>query len=193
MRIIAGRWKGRALVAPPGLATRPTSDRARQAIFDQLWHAPWAGRAVVEDAVVLDAFAGTGAMGLETLSRAAARVFFMEQDRAALAALRANITACKAGDACRVIAGDVTAPPVAAAPCSLVFLDPPYGKGLVPRALAALQTKGWIAPCALIIAETGRDEENAIPPGFEVISTREHGAARLSALRALPDCGAAAS
>ena len=193
MRIIAGRWKGRALVAPPGLATRPTSDRARQAIFDQLWHAPWAGRAVVEGASVLDGFAGTGAMGLEALSRSAARAFFMEQDRAALAALRANIAACKAGDACRVIAGDVTAPPVAAAPCTLVCLDPPYGKGLVPRALGALQAKGWIAPGALIIAETGRDEETVVPPGFEVLSTRDHGAARLSALRALPDCGAPAS
>jgi 16S rRNA (guanine966-N2)-methyltransferase len=193
MRIIAGCWKGRALMAPPGLATRPTSDRARQAIFDQLWHAPWAGRAVVEGATVLDGFAGTGAMGLEALSRGAARAFFVEQDRAALAALRTNITACKAGDACRVIAGDVTAPPVAAAPCTLVFLDPPYGKGLVPRALAALQAKGWIAPGALIIAETGRDEENAISPGFEVLSTRDHGAARLSALRAAPHCGETAS
>ena len=193
MRIIAGRWRGRALVAPPGLATRPTSDRARQAIFDQLWHAPWAGRDAVEGATVLDAFAGTGAMGLEALSRGAARGFFMEQDRAALTALRANIAACKAGDACRVLAGDVTAPPNAAAPCSLVFLDPPYGKGLVPRALVALQAKGWIAPGALIIAETGRDEEAEIPPGFEVISTREHGAARLSVLRAAPHCGDAAS
>jgi 16S rRNA (guanine966-N2)-methyltransferase len=117
----------------------------------------------------------------------------MEQDRAALAALRTNITACKAGDACRVIAGDVTAPPIAAAPCSLVFLDPPYGKGLVPRALAALLAKGWIAPGALIIAETGRDEETVVPPGFEVISTRGHGAARLSALRAAQHCGETAS
>ena len=193
MRIIAGRWKGRALVAPPGLATRPTSDRARQAIFDQLWHAPWAGRTVVEDATVLDGFAGTGAMGLEALSRGAARVFFIEQDRAALATLRANIAGCKVGDACRVIAGDVTAPPNAAAPCTLVFLDPPYGKGLVPRALAALQAKGWIAPGALIIAETGRDEETVMPPGFEVLSTRDHGAARLSALRAAAHCGETAS
>jgi 16S rRNA (guanine966-N2)-methyltransferase len=193
MRIIAGRWKGRALMAPPGLATRPTSDRARQAIFDQLWHAPWAGRAVVENAIVLDAFAGTGAMGLEALSRGATRGFFMEQDRAALTALRANIAACKAGDACRVIAGDVTAPPPAALPCSLLFLDPPYGKGLVPRALVALQAKGWIAPGAVIIAETGRDEEAVMLPGFEVVSTRDHGAARLSALRAAAHCGDAAS
>ncbi|MGI9127287.1 MAG: 16S rRNA (guanine(966)-N(2))-methyltransferase RsmD [Roseomonas sp.] len=193
MRIIAGRWKGRVLTAPPGLTTRPTSDRARQAIFDQLWHAPWAGRDMLEDAVVLDGFAGTGAMGLEALSRGAARAFFMEQDRAALAALRANIAGCKAGDACRVIASDVTAPPIAAAPCSLVFLDPPYGMGLVPRALAGLLAKGWIAPGALIIAETGRDEATEIPPGFELISTREHGAARLSVLRHMLDCGAAPS
>jgi 16S rRNA (guanine966-N2)-methyltransferase len=74
-----------------------------------------------------------------------------------------------------------------------VFLDPPYGKGLVQRALVALQAKGWIAPGALIIAETGRDEEAVAPPGFEVISTREHGAARLSALRATPHCGDTAS
>jgi 16S rRNA (guanine966-N2)-methyltransferase len=92
-----------------------------------------------------------------------------------------------------VIAGDVTAPPIAAAPCSLVFLDPPYGKGLVPRALAALQAKGWIAPGALIIAETGRDEEAVTLPSFDVISSRDHGAARLCALRALPDCGVPAS
>ncbi|MCZ8140364.1 MAG: 16S rRNA (guanine(966)-N(2))-methyltransferase RsmD [Acetobacteraceae bacterium] len=193
MRIIAGRWKGRALSAPPGLTTRPTSDRARQAIFDQLWHAPWAGRAVIENAVVLDGFAGSGAMGLEALSRGAAQAFFMEQDRAALAALRANIASCKAGDACRVIAGDVTAPPQAATPCNLVFLDPPYGKGLVPRALVALQAKGWIAPGALIIAETGRDEAAVMLPGFEVVSTRDHGAARLSALRAAAHCEDAAS
>jgi 16S rRNA (guanine966-N2)-methyltransferase len=193
MRIIAGQWRGRALVAPPGLITRPTSDRARQSIFDQLWHAPWAGRAMLENATVLDAFAGTGAMGLEALSRGAARCFFMEQDRAALAALRANIAACKAGDACRVIAGDVTEPPPAAAPCSLVFLDPPYGKGLVSRALVALRAKGWIAPGALIIAETGRDEDAVTLPGFEAMSIREHGAARLSALRAVAHCGDAAS
>jgi 16S rRNA (guanine966-N2)-methyltransferase len=193
MRIIAGRWRGRALVVPSGLTTRPTSDRARQAIFDQLWHAPWAGRAMLENASVLDAFAGTGAMGLEAISRGAARCFFMEQDRAALAALRANIATCKAGDACRVIAGDVTTPPIAAAACNLVFLDPPYGKGLVSRALVALRAKGWIAPSALIIAETGRDEEAVTPPGFEVMSIRDHGAARLSALRAVAHCGDAAS
>jgi len=173
MRIIAGRWKGRALIAPPGLATRPTSDRARQAIFDQLWHAPWAGRAVFENAVVLDGFAGTGAMGLEALSRGAAHAFFMEQDRAALTALRANIAACKAGDACRVMAGDVTAPPPAAAPCSLVFLDPPYGKGLGEAALVHARAQGWIAPRALVVWE--ESAPMIAPAGFEGVETRRYG------------------
>jgi 16S rRNA (guanine(966)-N(2))-methyltransferase RsmD len=90
MRIIAGAWRGRALAAPPGLATRPTADRVRQSLFDMILHAAWGGRAVLEGAMVLDAFAGTGALGLEALSRGAESAVFFERDRAALAALRAN-------------------------------------------------------------------------------------------------------
>ena len=96
MRIVAGLWRGRALLAPKGEATRPTADRVRQALFDMLLHAPWAGRDSVVGATVLDAFAGTGALGLEALSRGAAHAHFLERDRAALAALRANIAALKA-------------------------------------------------------------------------------------------------
>ncbi len=88
MRIVAGVWRGRKLVAPLGQATRPTADRVRQALFDMLLHAPWGGRAAIEGAVVLDAFAGTGAMGLEALSRGAARGVFIESDARALRALR---------------------------------------------------------------------------------------------------------
>ena len=88
MRIITGACRGRALAAPPGDKTRPTADRVRQALFDMLMHAPWAGRTAIEDAQVLDAFAGTGALGLESLSRGAAGASFIERDRAALAALR---------------------------------------------------------------------------------------------------------
>src|SRR3954471_21569913 len=106
MRIVGGAWRGRALVAPPGQGTRPTADRVRQALFDMLLHAPWGGRAVIEGAVVLDVFAGTGAMGLEALSRGAARCVFLESDPTALQVLRANITACNAGDRCRVVAAD---------------------------------------------------------------------------------------
>jgi 16S rRNA (guanine966-N2)-methyltransferase len=178
MRIVGGAWKGKLLVAPTGLTTRPTSDRVRQAIFDMLWHAPWAGREVIEGARVLDGFAGTGAMGLEALSRGAAEGWFIERDRAALAALRENVARC--GVAVQVIVGDVLRPPKGAG-CGLVFLDPPYGGGLVVKALGALRAAGWIAPDALVVAEVGRDEE--VEGVGEVVAERAHGAARVLFLR----------
>ena len=96
MRIVAGIWRGRALTAPSGGATRPTADRVRQALFDMLLHAPWGGRDRITGATVLDAFAGTGALGLEALSRGAAKAHFIERDQPALAALRANIARLRA-------------------------------------------------------------------------------------------------
>jgi 16S rRNA (guanine966-N2)-methyltransferase len=184
MRIVAGQWRGRALQAPPGDATRPTADRVRQALFDSLWHAPWAGRALIDGATVLDAFAGTGALGLEALSRGAARAVFIEKDRAALAALRANIAALKAEPMTRILSGDALRPPRAETPCALVFLDPPYGKDLGPAALDALGKAGWIAPGALACLEIGREEAVPELPDWRVVSEREHGAARILVLRA---------
>ncbi|WP_338665754.1 16S rRNA (guanine(966)-N(2))-methyltransferase RsmD [Pararoseomonas sp. SCSIO 73927] len=183
MRIVAGQWRGRALQAPPGEGTRPTADRVRQALFDSLWHAPWAGRAAVEGANVLDAFAGTGALGLEALSRGAAQGFFMEKDRVALAVLRANLAALKAEAVARVLPADVLRPPRAEMACGLVFLDPPYGKDLGARALAALRGAGWIAPGALACLEIGRGEAVPVLEGWEVLAEREHGAARVLVLR----------
>ncbi|MBK1658437.1 16S rRNA (guanine(966)-N(2))-methyltransferase RsmD [Paracraurococcus ruber] len=187
MRIIAGRHRGRTLQAPAGQATRPTADRVRQALFDMLWHAPWSpfsqDRALLEEVRVLDAFAGTGALGLEALSRGAAQATFLETDRAALTALRANIAACREEARCRVLPADATKPPRAAAPCGLVFLDPPYRDGLMEAALAALAAAGWIAPGALVCAEYGADP-GAAPPGFETLASRGHGAAHLRILRA---------
>jgi len=183
MRIVAGRLRGRALQAPAGATTRPTADRVRQALFDSLWHAPWAGRARIEGAAVLDAFAGTGALGLEALSRGAAQVTFLEKDRAALAALRANVAALGAEDEARILPGDALRPPRAAAPCGLLFLDPPYGADLGPRALVALGAAGWIAPGALACLEIGRDEAVPQLEGWEVLAERAHGAARILVLR----------
>lgn len=180
MRIIAGRYKGRRLASPAGAETRPTADRARQALFDMLMHAPWAEDAV-RGAVVLDCFAGTGALGLEALSRGAATAWFIENGRAALAALRANIATCGAGDLCHVVAADARKPPRGEA-CGLVFLDPPYGQGLVPLALTALGSAGWIAPDALIVAEVGAAEPP--PTESELLAERSHGAARICAWRA---------
>ena len=183
MRIIAGRHRGRALRAPEGEATRPTADRVRQALFDMLWHAAWGGRMAVQDQLVLDAFAGTGALGLEALSRGAAHCTFFEKGRAALAILRANITACGEEARTAVLATDATKPPRARVPCRLVFLDPPYGKGLVPKAVAALDAAGWIAPGALVVAETGAEEALDLP-GFERLALRSHGAAAVHVWRA---------
>ena len=179
MRIVAGTWRGRMLIAPPGSQTRPTADRVRQALFDMMLHAPGGGRDAIEKARVLDVFAGTGALGLEALSRGAIHATFIEQDRAALAALRANIGALRAGPRCTILPFDALAVPRGQT-CSVIFLDPPYGHGLVPRALTHLRATGWIAPAALIIAETGRDES---PPTAAPLAERAHGAARISIWR----------
>lgn len=187
MRIVAGAWRGRGLVAPEGRATRPTADRVRQAVFDILLHAPWGGAAAIEGARVLDAFAGTGALGLEALSRGAAHATFIESAAPALRALRANIAACRAP--ATIIAGDALAPPPIA-PCRLLFLDPPYGEGLVPRCLAALHHVGAIAPEALVIAEIGRAET---PPFGPLLAERVHGAARLVITRVTPSAPADAA
>jgi 16S rRNA (guanine966-N2)-methyltransferase len=184
MRIIAGRHRGRVLRAPEGEATRPTADRVRQALFDMLWHAAWGGRMAVQDQLVLDAFAGTGALGLEALSRGADHCTFFERDRAALAVLRANIALCREEPRTAVLAADVLRPPPAHVPCGLIFLDPPYGQGLVPRAIAALEAAGWIAAGALVVAETGQGEALEVPAGFARLAERSHGAASLHFLRA---------
>jgi len=188
MRIVAGAWRGRQLVAPSGDVTRPTADRVRQALFDTLLHAAWGGRGAIEGTGVLDAFAGTGAFGLEALSRGAAFARFFEQDAAALRVLRTNIAACGAERICEVIGGDVLRLPAArkSEPASLVFLDPPYGHNLVPGALKILGGRGFIAPDALVIAELGRDEE--WQPVVPVLDRRRHGAAQWVVFRYGPCC-----
>lgn len=184
MRIVAGAWRGRALAAPAGQITRPTSDRVRQALFDSLLHAPWGGRTIIEGTRVLDAFAGTGALGLEALSRGAATVAFFEKDPAALTALRANIVACRAQARCTVIAADVRAA-LPGSPCGLVFLDPPYGQDLLPPALARLRARGWLAPGATVVVEIGRDEilDPTVLSEVSPLAERVHGAARLVIFR----------
>jgi 16S rRNA (guanine966-N2)-methyltransferase len=179
MRIVAGAWRGRSLIAPPGTETRPTADRVRQALFDILMHAPWAGRSSIEGASVLDVFAGTGALGLEALSRGAERTVFVERSRPALTALRANIAACRAEDRCEVLPVDALAVPPAER-ANIVFLDPPYGQSLVARALTRLRSVGRVAAGSLIVAETGRDEP---VPHADSLAERIHGAARVTIWR----------
>ena len=169
---------------PAGETVRPTSDRAREALFNILLHGRFAASgSPIARRTVLDAFAGTGAFGLEALSRGAATAAFIENTREALAALRRNVAALGEDARAQIVAGDATRPPRATFPCALAFLDPPYGSGLAPAALTALAAAGWFEAEALAIVEVAAREEFAAPAGFTVIDERVYGAARLVFLR----------
>lgn len=178
MRVVAGRLRGRRLVAPEGHDVRPTSDRARQAIFNIIEHGGLIA-APLDDAFVIDAFAGTGAMGIEALSRGALHCTFVEHERAALAALETNLKTLGLEASARVIRHDVLRLPPAPRRCALAFLDPPYGEGLAAPALEALAAKGWLAPGALCVVELGSRDAFAPPEGFTPLDERRYGAARI--------------
>src|SRR5271170_1742505 len=173
MRIVGGSHRGRRLVAPPGELVRPTSDRAREALFNILSHGKFAaGGSPFAERPVLDAFAGTGAFGLEALSRGAGAAAFIENDRAALAALRRNVGALGEADRTHIVAGDATRPPRAAFACAVAFLDPPYKSGLAGPALTALAAAGWLTPDALVVVEVAAREDLPMPTGFAIIDER---------------------
>lgn len=175
LRIIAGQWRGKTLGAPAGLLTRPTNVRARQAIFDILLHAPWAGPDFVQSARVLDVFAGTGAYGLEALSRGAVSATFVENSRDALRILGANISACKAEKQSKIISADALKPPEGT-PHDLIFLDPPYAQNLVPQAISALAKANFFSPGARLVAELGPADDFTAP---DPLAVRQHGKARI--------------
>ncbi len=185
MRIVAGRHRGRRLEAPAGLDVRPTSDRAREALFNILEHGRFSddGTSPLLGAVVLDAFAGSGALGLEALSRGARQLTCMETSAAARSAVRANGAALGEAGRVTVLQADATNPPAAAAACDLVLLDPPYRSGLAAAALAALAARGWIADRAICVVETAVDEDFAAPAGFTAADERRYGTAKLLFLR----------
>lgn len=183
MRIIAGRHRGRRLEVPEGGAIRPTADRAREALFNILEHGGMTadGTSPLAGARVLDAFAGSGALGLEALSRGAAHATFMDRDRAALEIVRRNAETLGEGQATvALLRADASTPAPAGQPCSVVFLDPPYGKGLAVPALTALAAHGWLAKDAVAIIELSSKEAAPKPPdGFATLDDRAYGAARL--------------
>ncbi len=184
MRITTGRLRGKRLEAPPGLNVRPTSDRAREALFNVLVHRfQGDGRFTLVGARVLDACAGTGALGLEALSRGAAHVTFLERDPALARRLQGLARDWGVAVETTVLRADVSRPPPASAPCSLILMDPPYGQGIPTPALAALDAAGWIAPGALCVVETDRPDPLAPPPGFTLADDRTQGRARLRILR----------
>lgn len=176
MRIIAGQWRGRPLAAPKGDATRPTADRTREALFSML--ASRVGS--FEGLAVVDLFAGSGALGFEALSRGAASCLFVEQDRAALDALRAN--AEKLGVRADIRATSVLALGPAPKPLDVILMDPPYGTGAGSVALDKLARLGWTGPATWISIETAKNEAIEVA-GFEVDAERVHGKAKLTILR----------
>jgi 16S rRNA (guanine966-N2)-methyltransferase len=191
MRIVAGKLKGRAIVAPEGMGTRPTSDRARQAIFNVLEHAAWSEP--LAGARVMDLFAGSGALGFEALSRGAAFALFVETDEDARGAIRDNADTYGLMGATRVhrrSAIDLGVRPGSDGEAfDLAFLDPPYGKGLGEQALARLIEGNWLKPGALVVFERGSDEPEIETPGYERLDARDYGAARVLFLRASSGAG----
>ncbi len=176
MRIVAGQWRGRRLIAPMGDATRPTADRTRERLFSMLT----SRLGSFEGLSILDLFAGSGALGLEALSRGAADALFVEQDRKAVTALKRNIAALRAN--AEVRSSSVFALGPAPRPFDLVFMDPPYDSGAGAVALDKLGRLGWFAPSAWIAIETARHETIEVK-GYAVDTTRESGKARLHLMR----------
>lgn len=178
MRIIAGEWKRRQLRAPAGDATRPTADRTRETLFSMLL----SRLGSFEGLSVADLFAGSGALGLEALSRGGAHCLFVEQDAAAVRALRQNIAALRAQPQCEVVAGSVMSLGPAKTAKDLILLDPPYGTGAGAVALDRLARLGWIGPETWVALEVGAKEDVKIK-ALEIESERKVGPAKLVLLR----------
>ncbi|MCP5367008.1 MAG: 16S rRNA (guanine(966)-N(2))-methyltransferase RsmD [Hyphomicrobiales bacterium] len=185
MRIVGGRFRGKRLTAPEGRDVRPTSDRVREAVFNILAHGIDGGDPAGK--TVLDLFCGTGALGLEALSRGAAKVILVDADAATVALARRNAGLVGAPRDVLTLRLDATRMPppprIAGAPVDLVFLDPPYGQGLAGPSLLALVRRGWIVAGALAVVELGADEDFEPPAGFLVLDDRRYGAARVVFLR----------
>ena len=185
MRIVSGKFKGRAIRAPEGRNTRPTSDRAREAVFNVLAHADWAPP--LEGARVIDAFAGSGALGFEAISRGAAFCLFVETDSVARGCIRDNVEAFQLFGITRIHRRSATdlgpKPAGLGAPFGLIFMDPPYAFDLAPACLDQLANGGWTTPNALVIAETSADETAPSAPDWDLLDERTYGAARVSFLR----------
>lgn len=181
MRIIAGQFRGTRLAGlgkgDPGASLRPTPDRVRESLFSVLnARLDWDGL------VVLDLFAGTGALGLEALSRGAAQVTFVETGRVGQKLIADNIDRLRVTDRAKLLRCDATRLPQADSPADVIFLDPPYGKGLGDKALRAAQGAGWVAPEALIVWE--ENAAQAAPDGFVLLDQRRYGDTHLTLLEA---------
>jgi 16S rRNA (guanine966-N2)-methyltransferase len=183
MRIVGGALRGRRLTAPAGRNTRPTADRAREGLFNILAHGSAFAAFSLAGAHVVDGFAGTGALGLEALSRGAAHATFYETDPASRGALRHNIEALDQDDRAEILARSVTMPGPAPRPAQLVLLDPPYGEALADPALTGLAEAGWLAKGTIVVVEQAANQIFETPSEFDRIDLRRYGSASFTFLR----------
>jgi 16S rRNA (guanine966-N2)-methyltransferase len=188
IKVVGGRHRGRSIETPEGMTTRPTSNRARESLFNILMHASWNedGTSPLVEARVLDAFAGSGALGIEALSRGAAHATFLDTDATAIRLIGENLRKLGEAGNAKAIRGDATRPPPSREACDLVFLDPPYRSGLAAPALTALAEAGWLKAGAIATVELANTEDIVLPPGFEAIDERRYGAAKIVILRYAP-------
>jgi len=181
MRVVGGRFRGRTLSAPKSQAIRPTADRLRESLFNILMHAY---SNPIADARVLDLFAGTGALGIEAISRGAAFTLFVDDGAEARALLRGNTETLGLGGSTKIYRRDATKMgPAEMSPFSLAFLDPPYGKGLAEKALTSAREGGWFAPEALVVVEEAADAGFKPPEGFEELERRDYDDTQFTFLR----------
>ena len=185
MRIVGGIHRGRPIKAPEGLDVRPTSDRVRQALFNVLEHGSLAinGNPVV-DAIVLDAFSGTGALAIEALSRGAASAICMDSNQKVIEQIQENAVSLSEISRIKLVLADATKPPRATTSANLIFMDPPYGLELPKLALTALLAANWIAKDAIVVVETGSNETVNSIDGFIICDQRKYGRTALTFLRA---------
>ncbi len=183
MRIVGGRFRGRSLTGPKSMAVRPTSDRLRETVFNVLAHAY---EDSIEGARVLDLFAGTGALGLEALSRGASTVLFVDDSTEGRGLVRANVDALGVAGITKVFRRDATRLGAVHPnqPFTLVFCDPPYGRDLATAALASAAAGGWFAPGALVVVEEAADAGLTLPPGLALLEERIYGDTKVVFARA---------
>lgn len=186
VRIIAGSWRGRSIAVLPGNAVRPTSDRVREALFNRLAHAFGDIGFRLAGARVLDVFAGTGALGLEALSRGAAHAVLLDRNPEAIDLIKRNVAKLGADDRASIMNADGAHLPLAPGPCDLAFLDPPYGEGLVEPALQGLAKQGWLKPGALVSIETDASDVAPDAVSYKILDRRAYGRVAITFVQFIP-------
>lgn len=174
MRIIAGSLKGRKLLPPQDDAIRPTSDRTRESLFNLLMHGQFGGDAIIDQRVA-DLCCGTGAIGLEAISRGATACHFVDISKKSLELAKQNALHCGVVGQCHFLAADITKLPPVSQPFALVFMDPPYAKNILALSYAGMKAGGWLAEGSLLAAELPRSAEPAAPEGTELVTRRDYG------------------